>query len=166
MIFNSNNGGGNPYHDENGRFASSNTAHGGSDENKKEPKDSMYRNSGKEDAISRKIMDMGFSPDGKAKVEDEGLDTEGYANMVLDENRSIPYYGRDGKDWDTLRQKRIQMLAKEPTDKLNQIKSEINQVARKWADAKRRKKASRDELLSLKSLFVEVNTELAKREGR
>lgn len=161
-----NNGGGNPNHDENGRFASSNTAHGGSEETKKEPKETMYENPGREDAISKKIMDMGFSPNGQPNFEDQGLDTEGYANMVLDENRSIPYYGRDGKDWDTLRKNRKQLLAKEPTGKLQQIKSEVNQVARRWADAKRRKGLPQDELMALKSLLVDVNTELAKREGR
>ena len=232
MNFNSNNGGGNPNHDENGRFASSNTAHGSSEETKnrtttpvdenpeaefkpvknenyeKSPQeaeldefdDYLTENEGefdrllkiwakennqdpydlekpvdlgellkikkREDATNQKIMDMGFSPDGQPKFEDQGLDTEGYANMVLDENRSIPYYGSDGKDWDTLRKNRKQLLSKEPTEKLQQIKSEINQVARRWAAAKKRKGLPQDELMALKSLLVDVNTELAKRGGK
>ena len=115
----------------------------------------------------QKMRSMGFAPDGGAEPTQDTpqFDTESYANMVLDERRTIPHYGQPGKDWESLRKKRVEMLRNEPNEKLEQIRAEVNGIAKKWSMANKNRGITNDELMALKSLFVDVNNELSRRRG-
>lgn len=116
---------------------------------------------------NQEIQNMGFAPAENSTEDDDVLEdiygTEDYANMVLDDKRSIPYYADEGQDWQSRRNQRKEMLAIESTEKLQKMKSEINGIARNWATKAKRKKVTNDEKMALKSLIVDINMELDKR---
>lgn len=143
---------GNPYHDSEGKFTSGNN--------------STTKQSNND--IEEKIRNMGFGEKPQLKNNISLKSANDYVDMVLSTDRYgqkfIQHYAGEGqKGFDDLRNERQQQLAQESTERLMTLKSEINNVSKQLASKNKNKNLTRDQMMALRTLLIDINDELTRR---